>query len=429
MDSLLRNKLLLHLFMGVFLTSIYPLQELFSGNQNIYFLWGMAELLPDAFQVDPLLNSPDPYPLFSWVISLVPVQILQLWTVLIYVLLNSVYTYALFGIADVVGKIYQSPSRFLAYASLFLLLHCNPIWGTYFGITTGVDLRWMWDSGIAEQGVLRGYFQPSVFGVFLLLSFYFGSRRKHVLAILTIAPAACVHANYLFLGGILTLVYLTQAKFERKTLLSSLLLLVLVSPYLYYILQNFLSIDEPIKTAIEEAVMLGYAQNIHINPENWISEKFFIQLGILFFGLMISWQAKLRYLFSITLAVSFLVTLFAYATENVQLISLNPWRFSILLVPISSALILAKLTSSSYWKEARGTFLLLSIGMCVSLVYYRLFGNSSSEFAQKWNVLNGIALLGIPLLVGWILSKKQVLLNLLPPTLLFSLMVTGVVDR
>ncbi|MBP9152195.1 MAG: hypothetical protein KBF73_07935, partial [Flavobacteriales bacterium] len=189
MDFLRHNRLAFHLLMGVLLTLVYPMQELFSGNQNIYFLWGMADLLPNAFTADPLLLSPNPYPLFSWLISIFPVQFLGLWTTILYIFLSSIYTFSLFGIADRITPLYNHRTHLFSFLTFFLFLHSSPIWGTYFQLLFDMDLRWMWDSGIAEQGVLRGYLQPSMFGVFLLLSLYQAMKKNYALAILCIAPA------------------------------------------------------------------------------------------------------------------------------------------------------------------------------------------------------------------------------------------------
>ena len=400
------------------------MQDLFSGNQNVYFLWGMAELLPNAFAHDPLLNSPDPYPLFSWLISVFPVQFIGIWTTLIYVLLNAVYSYSLFGIADRIANIYKLKSRLISFTTIFLVLHSSPIWGTYLNLVSGSDLRWVWDSGIAEQGVLRGYLQPSVFGVFLLLSFSLAARRNFTAAIIAIVPAALMHANYLFLGGILTLLYLIQARFEKKTFLTSILLFLAVLPYAIYLNNNFLLLDNETALAISHSVMEGYNSNIHINPTNWLNEKLFVQLVALFVGLMLAWQSSLRKLFVSVFGISVTLTVLAYGTDNTTLISLNPWRFSVLLVPVAVAVIGAKFVSGSFLNEARRYYFPMIIGLCVSLVYFRLFGNSSEEFASRWDAINLVCLI-VPFALGYLVFGKPVFSHLLEPMVIISLLVVG----
>lgn len=427
MDFLKNNSLVLHLMMGILLTIIYPMHGLFSGNQNIYFLWGMADLLPDAFTTDPLLNSPDPYPLFSRLISIFPIQFLGVWTTVLYVFLSSIYSFSLFGIASEVGDIYRHKSRIFSFTALFLFLHSAPIWGTYFNLISGVDLRWVWDSGIAEQGVLRGYLQPSVFGVFLLLSFYFGARKNFTAAILTIAPAAMMHANYLFLGGILTTMYLIQARFEKKTILSSVVLLVSVLPYSIYLLKNFFLLDPAIKTEIEQAVLAGFESNIHLNPSNWVNPKLFIQLTVLFLGTIAIWKTRFGSLFLSISGVAVVLTAIAYFTENTTLISLNPWRFSILLIPVSVSVLLGKLVSTGTWNLLKPIIVALIGSTCVMLVYYRIFGNSSPDFMNEWSMIHAVlSTVVVAASIG--LSKWEWFSRSLNPLLVIALLVVGITD-
>lgn len=427
MDFLRNNRVVLHLLMGILLTVIYPMQELFSGNQNIYFLWGMSNLLPNAFAADPLLNTPDPYPLFSWLISIFPVQFLAIWTTIIYIFLTSIYSFSLFGIADQVANVYRKKRLLFSFIALFVFIHSAPIWGTYFKLISAVDLRWMWDSGIAEQGVLRGYLQPSVFGVFLLLSVYFASMRNFAAAILSLAPAAMMHANYLFLGGILTLIFLAQSKFEKKALLASALLLLAVLPYSIYLFNHFVNLDDAMKTAIDQAVMAGLGENIHLNPANWLGPKLYLQEVILIIGLAIAWNTKFRNTFLSLSSISIGLTALAYLTDNTTLISFNPWRFSIILIPISSTLIIGKIVNGSFWEMARPVVFGLVGSICVAFFYYRVFGNNSEEFMHQWWIVHGL-FLAIFVLGTIILSRGDFFTKTIEPLIVVALLAAGVAD-
>jgi len=427
MDFLRNNRLALHLLMGVALTIVYPMQELFSGNQNIYFLWGIADLLPNSFAADPLLISPDPYPAFSWLISIFPIQYLSIWITIIYTLLSSIYSYSLFGIADRITAVYSNNTRLFSFLTLFLLLHCSPIWGTYFQLVLDVDLRWMWDSGIAEQGVLRGYLQPSVFGVFLLLSIYLAMQRKYVLAILSIAPAAIFHASYLFLGGLLTLLIIFQSNFGKKSLITSIILLLLVLPYSYYIFSHFFQVDEALKTAINQAVMAGFDENIHINPSNWLTPKFYLQLLIMLLGFVILWKTQLRNIIIAIGTFGTLLTLLAYGLDNTTLISLNPWRVSVLIMPIATVAILAKVSSNGIWLTIRPHTLSFMGVACVALVIYRIFGNSSSEFISPWTMAQVAGFMLILVSAGFIFKDER-LSKLLKYLIIVAVITVGVVD-
>ncbi|MCF8461068.1 MAG: hypothetical protein K9G46_10105 [Flavobacteriales bacterium] len=426
MEFLRNNRLAFHLMMGVLLTLVYPMQELFSGNQNIYFLWGMADLLPNAFAADPLLLSPNPYPLFSWLISIFPVQFLGSWATILYVFLNAIYTFSLFGIADRITPLYNNRTQLFSFLTFFLFLHSSPIWGTYFQLLFDIDLRWMWDSGIAEQGVLRGYLQPSMFGVFLLLSLYQAMKKNYALAILCIAPAAAMHASYLFIGGILTILILLKANFGKKNLLASGILLLLVLPYSYHIFSHFMHIEEGLKTAINDAVLAGFDTNLHINPSNWLNPKFYLQIPIMILGIAILWNTQLRFFILGITTIGLILTALAYGMDNTTLISLNPWRVSILIMPIATAAILSKIVCNGILITVRPhVFSLIGI-IAAALIIYRLFGNGS-EFINTWKMIQ-IGAFVLTVAAAGFIFKNEFLNKLLAPLVVLALISVGAVD-
>ncbi|MFT4545332.1 MAG: hypothetical protein ACI9UR_001155 [Bacteroidia bacterium] len=412
--------------MGVLLIFIYPMQPLFSGNQNIYFLWAMENLIPNAFSADPLLSAPDPYPLFSWLISILPVQFLEVWTTGIYVILCSIYSYSLFGIGDIFGKIYENPKRLLSFSSLFLILHASAIWGTFISLQSEFDLRWIWDSGIAEQGVLRGYLQPSVWGVFLLLSIYHASKKNYSAAILWIAPAAIIHANYLFLGAILTIIYLGLSRLDKRSIMAAVILLVLVSPYTIYTLNHFLLLGDEMNAAISNAVAETYETSIHLNPKNWLCPKFYLQLALLFTASLLVWRSRLKQLFLAILFSCVALTILAYALGSTTLISLNPWRLTVILIPISSVILLAKLIRSSRWKNLQ-LLIVLTVGLiCAATVYFRILGNGSTEFMEAWKTVSFVGFIAV-IFFDWFLSKKASpsVVTTIELLMIFALVVSG----
>ena len=384
---------------------IYPMQELFSGNQNIYFLWGLSDSLPEVFKADTLLNTPDPYPLFSWIIGLVPVTFLAFWSAFLYIILQAVYSFSLFGIADRIGGIYSNQKQLLAFTTLFLLIHANAIWGPYFSIQLGTDLRWIWDSGIAEQGVLRGYLQPSVFGVFFLLSFFLTASRKFPAAILSLAPAAAMHGGYLFLAAMLTIGLIAYARFDKKTIAASALLLVLALPYSAYILHHFVMLDASTLNSINSSVLAGFKENIHLNPANWLNPKLYIQIAIFGIAMSLIWRDKIAKLIVAIFSIGACLTIAAYLFNATTLLSLNPWRFSVILIPISSAILLVKIVTSNWWKNNRLPILVGTGIVCMAIVYFRLFGNGSSQFLKVWNPIHLGALLLSVFAIKWGLTR------------------------
>jgi hypothetical protein len=427
MDFLRHNQMLFHLFFGMLLTLVYPMQELFSGNQNIYFLWAMEQLQPGTFANDPLISTADPYPLFTWMITLFPADLLHVWSSFVYALLNAVYSFALFGIADSFARIYRHSSRWLTFSVFFLFLHSSPIWGTYMNLISGFDLRWVWDSGIAEQGVLRGYLQPSVFGVFLLLSFHFAVKRNFAWAILAVVPAAIIHANYLFLGGVLTMIYLATSRFEKRSVLAAGASLILILPYIYYLHQHFVALEYALKSAIDQAILAGYEENIHLNPKNWLNAKLTLQLLAVGIAVLLTRNLRIGKLIMSVLVIATGVTLIAYFTNNITLISLNPWRLSVVLIPVSVAAILVHLTRvSGKSLSTIGASIILKTSF--GIVTFRLFGNGSDQFMIIWSVIQIPSLL--ILLLGFnFLNKWPPIVKIGSWIAVISLIIVGAVDH
>jgi hypothetical protein len=186
-------------------------------------------------------------------------------------------------------------------------------------------------------------------------------------------------------------------------------------------------LDADTKNAINQAVMAGYDSNIHINPSNWLNAKFFLQLGVLLIGLVTIWNTRLRTLFLSILGIAITLTAFAYATDNTTLISLNPWRFSILLIPVSVVAILSKIVESGLWNLLRPTSIAVIGSVCVMLVYYRVFGTATDAFHNQWLMIHFGLTAGIIAIVN-LLAKREWFSKLLEPLLVFALLVVGTTD-
>ena len=183
MKSRLTQKALLYLLVSVLLILVYPLDLYFpTGNQCIYFFWGIKNSGFGFLEHDFLVTQADPFPLFSWLVQYSYSLFGSISFLFWYWLLNLVYVIAVFEIAEEVSKQLSLKLNKLLFAVFFFFVNSTFIWGFFFSRFFNLDLRWVWDSGFAEQGILRGYFQPSVFGVFILLSVALFAKKRFLLA-------------------------------------------------------------------------------------------------------------------------------------------------------------------------------------------------------------------------------------------------------
>ncbi|MCG3164348.1 MAG: hypothetical protein POELPBGB_00102 [Bacteroidia bacterium] len=386
MRSRLIQKVLFYLLVSVLLLFVYPLDLYFpTGNQCIYFFWGIKNSGFGFLEHDFLATQADPFPLFSLLVqysySFFGVNSFFLW----YWMLNLVYVIAFFEIVDVVRVQIPSLSGRVREGCLFLFAHSTLIWGFFFSRFFNLDLRWAWDSGFAEQGILRGYFQPSVFGVFILLSVALFAKMRFLLAFVSAAAAACFHANYLLVSAVFISVYLlfsVREKNYKTAIIGSVISFAIVLPYLLYVFKNFGTTS----SETVEYIRNNIEGHIHFDYKVWINAEAFLQMSLIVFALWLVRKTDLLFPLLIGLAVLVVLTLITYASGSIFLLNLTPWRISVVLVPVAVAVVVAHLSSITNSKFSN---LIISVVFTttVSALYFRIFGNNSADFILKWRIL------------------------------------------
>lgn len=410
MKSRLTQKILLYLLVSVLLVLVYPLDLYFpTGNQCIYFFWGIKNSGFGFLEHDFLATQADPFPLFSWLVqysySFFGSNSFLFW----YWLLNLVYVIAVFEIAEEVSKQLSLKFNKVLFTLLFLFANSTMIWGFFFSRFFNFDLRWAWDSGFAEQGILRGYFQPSVFGVFILLSVALFAKRRFLLAFVSAAVAACFHANYLLVSAVFISVYLLFLLKERNyktAIIGGVVSLAIVLPYLLYILKNF-GTSSP---ETMEYIRNNINGHIHFDYKVWMNAEAFLQMTLIVFAMWLVRKIVLFLPLSIGLIVLVVLTIITYASGSIFLLNLTPWRISVVLVPLAVAVVVTRLPSVS---NAKLSTLIASIILTATLsaLCFRIFGNSSGDFILKWRVLTllvFVATFGVMLLFEKYLPRLNV---------------------
>lgn len=334
----------LHLALGAIIAVAYPWHPLYSGNQNVYLVHALARTIMPGLQSDPIFLQPDPFPLFTW-LSMALIHVHPLCMHVAYALLCGVYVHALFGLVQTLVPKALEDARLLPFCTLFVILHTNELWGTLLRSLAGIDLRWFFDSGMAEQGVLRGYWQPSVFGVFLLLGFSLWFEGNKVAALAAVAVAGAFHANYLLLGGCIGTVILLRSIMEgnfREAMSGAIVAAVIVAPSVYLTFRDFVLIDPEKAADVALAARQLAIGHVHFDPHQWLNAKTISQsmLFIIFIFLFRD-DKRLRPTFLIA-AVALVASIVALRLPGSTLHSLAPWRMSVVLFPMAFTLILAR---------------------------------------------------------------------------------------
>src|SRR5262249_4363324 len=159
------------------------------------------------------------------------------------------------------------------------------------------------------------------------------------------AVAVVMHSTYLLPAALLTIAYVAASwrdmGWKRAGALAGLSVL-LFTPPIIHVASNFLpTSDEPFAEA--QAVIAHFRIPHHAEPERWFDDIAVFQL---FWVLLATWlvrNSRLALLLLIPFVLGACLSLVQYVSGSDTLALLFPWRISVILVPIATAVILSKL--------------------------------------------------------------------------------------
>lgn len=319
----------------------YSQAPLYTSNQNQYFLHGAARAGLGFLHQDWLANTADPTPVFSgiveWTFRLLPPAAFHIE----YLALLAVYLAAAWLIADSAWPLRGSRLRPLIFLALLTLLHSAALRQVQ-GQLLGAAWEHQWDGGLAGQRVLGSVLQPSVFGVFLLLSLALFVRGRPAWACALAALAACVHPTYLLSAALLVLAYGALEWRRTRRLLAGvrigLLALLIVLPILVYILV-FLRPTSPDLLAEAQRILVEERIPHHALPRLWLDASSMAQLALFAVAVLLARRASISRVLALVGMGSALLTAVQLATGSDMLALLFPWRVSAVLIPASTALL------------------------------------------------------------------------------------------
>ena len=340
-----RGKILVAVLWGLVFAISYAQSPLYTSNQNQYFLHGLARAGYGDLNQDWLANTSDPTPFFSGLVEST-YRYLR-WEGLFYVyyaVLMGIYLFSLWGIVNTVYDLRSSPEKCLLFLGLLVFLHSA---GLRFVLSHVVGVNWtyIFEDGVADQRLLGPVLQPSVFGVFLLLSIYLFLKGKSVLAILAVAAAATIHPTYLLSAGTLTAAYLllifVNERDIRKVLVLGGLALLAIAPTLLAAVQVFAGGGQATEQARQ--ILIEFRIPHHAQVGWWLDATALVKILITILALYVIRRTQLFYILLICAITALGLTLAQIALQSSALALLFPWRLSTFIVPLSSAIILAYL--------------------------------------------------------------------------------------
>jgi hypothetical protein len=373
-------------------TLIYAQSPLFTSNQNQYFLHGFARAGFGHLNQDWLANTLDPTPIFSLLVEYTERLFrTELLFYIYYACLLCIYLYSVFGIIDSVFRLRESRAKTAAFFSVFLLLHAA---ATRYILSSLISPDWayLFEGGVANQRVLGTVFQPSTFGVLLILSIYLFLRGRAYLAILSLGLAASMHPTYLLSAGVLTATYMWITYREEKRLAKTFgigaFALVLVLPILAYVYLSFVATPSETLARARE-ILVNFRIPHHAVISEWWNLTVLLDLIFITIALYLIRHTKLFTIMLTGMLVGTLLTLLQLYIQSDVLALIFPWRISVILVPLSTSIIAAYLISaavdrfSSRWVWFNQSVLVLSI-FVIALLFMAGVYRMMVDFSLKY---------------------------------------------
>jgi hypothetical protein len=341
-----RHTWLVALVCGAAFTLAYGHAPLYYSNQNQYLLHGFAWAEQGHLADDWLANTLDPTPVFS---GLVAVTVGSLDPRLFHVyhgLLQAAYAAALvFGFVALAGP-RATPARQWLFAALLVLLHSAALRALSYR-WLGQDYPWYFQAGVAGQYVLGAMFQPSVFGVLLIVAVALFLWERPAAAAVCLALAATVHATYLLPAALLALGMATNLAADGRRRGAVLLVAAVAMLCLPSALVGALTFGptSPEEFARAQDLLVNVRIPHHARPDLWLDPVAGVQIGWMVLGTALAWRTRLFAVMAVPLALGAALTGLQVATGNNTLALLFPWRISSVLVPLATAVVLTRLVA------------------------------------------------------------------------------------
>jgi hypothetical protein len=321
---------------------------LYFSNQNQYFLHGLAEGGLGFLERDWLVKTHDPTPVFSAGVALTYRYLDVSLFYVYYFIVLAVYFCSLAAITAVLpGPPLTGLARFF-FLTLLVAVHAAILRvGSVYAFD--VDYPWYLQSGIANQYVLGPGLQPSAFGVLLIASVVAFARGRPLLATGCASAAAIVHATYLLPAAFFMATYvalLCRAGRWRIGLLLGAGSLGAVLPIVIYSLRMFAA-STPEEFAEAQRILVEIRIPHHANVRQWLDEIAVGQLGWIVLALFLVRRSILFPLLTFPTVAGLALTLVQVATGSHTLALLFPWRISSVVMPVATAVILARLAAAA----------------------------------------------------------------------------------
>jgi hypothetical protein len=308
-------------------------RPLYTGNQNTKFLHAFAQAGVGFLRDDWTAQTKDGLPVFTAIVKAILISIGEPGFYI-----AAFATYFGFGICAVL--LHLILTRGQPYRQWHLL-----IFTALVCVTVAIpDVKRIVLDGLGGQYILRGYFQPSDFGVLLIFSILCFAMSRVALATVCAVIAALLHPGYVAPAAVILSIYLVfevwvEDKARRSDWSINFGAVVLG---LAALLANALVIQNLFPPSSAEAYHEAHRLLVetriphHSNPWAWNANNTFVKAAIC--GVAIGVLPRGRLLFVITaLSLATVVLVLVGLLPDLTTYKLvAPWRLSVALIPLAA---------------------------------------------------------------------------------------------
>jgi hypothetical protein len=335
---------------------------LYYSNQNQYLLHGAAWGRHGHLAHDWLATTRDPTPLFSALVAAAYRVHEWLLQPAFFALLMGYFLAARWLVAALPGATGARATR-VAFAALFTAAHAGIVRWASIQLTGG-DYPWLLQAGLAAQYLIGPGIQPSAFGVLLLAGVAVLAHGRAYLAAALAALAVALHGTYGLHSALLTAGVMTALALRgewRKAVLVGVVALAVVAPAAGY---NVRAFAEPDRYVAAEAQRILAQVRIphHSVPARWFDWLAALQLVWMAAGLALLRRTPAFVPLALATVACVALTALQLATGSDAMALLFPWRISVLLVPVATAVLAAKVAARVGERAALGALVVLVAG-------------------------------------------------------------------
>jgi hypothetical protein len=325
----------------------YTQSPLYTSNQNTKFIHGLAKAGLGFLKEDWLATTIDPIPVFSFLVYITYTHLHEYMFYGYNFLIFGVYLYSLAGIVSRIYKIDDERSKYLTLLTALIALHSyafDSLSVRAFGIEVGQFLHY----GVAEQHLIGRIFQPSIFGVLILLSIHLFLCGRSFLAAFLLGLSAVIHPAYVLNSALITFSYMIvlfrEEKSAQKAFIVGLFNFVLILPVLIYFYIQFSPTSPEIWNKASE-VLVKFRSPHHMDAAVWLGGAVYAKVALLITAIYLIRKTRLLPIMLLPFLTAILLTAAQIVSENTSLAASTPWRISVFLIPLSASIVIAKFVS------------------------------------------------------------------------------------